>query len=357
VLRIGIVHGFVGGGGGTEKTLNAILDALVEKNHDVHMYTFSKPAHKIPSKIHARSTLPFVFPYLGIYQRYIESRLIKKTQNEPIVIQASGGISLPYDDKQRLIIYCHSDFQDELGKDVTKYKGVWEWYYRPYARLIKQFLQQINAENIHLIANSQFTQDSIRKRFGKQSTVISPPVSLAEFAHKTSKKPQVVTLSRYSQEKNLEFAIHTMKGLDATHMVIGNTKTKSNILYYDKLQTISHSNTVLLKDLSRRDLVQKLQESKVYFHASEETFGISVVESIAAGCIPIVPDNSAHRETVQFKELRYVPYDIEDAQAKVKSALSGAFDGLLEQLQDNVQKYDVANFKRSFVEFIDGISS
>jgi glycosyltransferase involved in cell wall biosynthesis len=357
MLRIGIVHGFVGGGGGTEKTLNAILDALVEQNHDVYLYTFSKPAHKIPGNIHVRSTLPFVFPYLGIYQRYVESTLIKKTQNEPIVIQASGGISLPYDDKQKLIIYCHSDFQDEIGKDMTKYKGMWEWYYRPYARLIKQFLQQINAENIHLIANSQFTQDSLRKRFGKQSTVISPPVSLAEFENEASKKPQVVTLSRYSQEKNLEFAIHVMKGLGVTHMIIGNTKTKSNILYYDRLRTISDSNTILLKDLSRHDLVQKLQESKVYFHASEETFGISVVESIAAGCIPIVPDNSAHVETVPFKELRYAPYDVKDAQAKVKAALSGDFDGLLKQLQNNVQKYNVANFKRSFTKFIDSTLS
>jgi len=93
-MKIGIIHGFVGGGGGTEKTLYAIIDALTEGGHRVTLYTISKPSIKIPG-IKIVSTLPFYLPIFGLYQRYMESKLIVKAKDEDLVIQASGGLVLP----------------------------------------------------------------------------------------------------------------------------------------------------------------------------------------------------------------------------------------------------------------------
>ena len=45
--------------------------------------------------------------------------------------------------------------------------------------------------------------------------------------------------------------------------------------------------------------------ARAYLQTSEKTLGVAVVEAIAAGCVPVVPDNSAHPETVPFDELRY----------------------------------------------------
>ena len=39
-MNIGIIHGFVGGGGGTEKTLHGIIAALEQTEHNVTLYTF-----------------------------------------------------------------------------------------------------------------------------------------------------------------------------------------------------------------------------------------------------------------------------------------------------------------------------
>ena len=76
-------------------------------------------------------------------------------------------------------------------------------------------------------------------------------------------------------------------------------------------------NVTLLKNIPRNKLVSILNRAKVYFHCSRETFGISIIEGIAAGCIPIVPDNSAHKETVPFEELRYRENDANDAKNKI----------------------------------------
>ena len=307
----------MGGGGGTEKTLLAIIEALVEHKHIVNLYTVSKPSIKI-SGVKAYSTLPFHLPVFGLYQRYLESKLTEKATDDDLLIQASGGLVLPQNKNQKIIIYCHHDFQKETEKDITKYKGLWSLYYKPYYALNKKFIDQINNENILLIANSKFTQESLRKKFDKNSTVIYPPVELNTFQNNIVKEQNVVTISRYSQEKNIGFAIDVLCKIDTKYTVIGNTKTRVNELYFENLaaklkgQKKQHD-IFLLKNLERDRVIENLKKSKVYFHASPETFGITIIESIAAGCIPIVPDNSAHKETVPFAELRYEPNNNDDA--------------------------------------------
>ena len=354
-MKIGIIHGFVGGGGGTEKTLYAIIDALTEGGHQVTLYTISKPSIKIPG-IKIISTLPFHLPVFGLYQRYMESKLIVKAKDEDLIIQASGGLVLPEKKDQKVIIYCHHDFQNETKKDITKYKGAWSWYYKPYYILSQKFVNHIHDENILFISNSKFIQDSIKQKFSKNSVVIYPPVELELFKSDIKKENSVITVSRYSQEKNLEFAIDAFQDIDIKYTLIGNTKTKVNKLYYEKI--LSRINDIpskisLLKNVERSKVVENLQRSKVYFHASPETFGISVVEGIAAGCVPIVPDNSAHKETVPIDEIRYKPNNKKDVQEKIKKAIAGDYDNLIKPLQDSLKNYDKKTFKDDLLNFIE----
>ncbi len=359
-MKIGIIHGFVGGGGGTEKTLYAIIEALVEGGHKVTLYTISKPPVKIPG-IKIVSTLPFHLPIFGLYQRYLESKLIEKTNDEDLVIQASGGLALPRKKDQKVIIYCHHDFQNETKKDITKYKGVWSWYYKPYYVLSQKFVKQINDKNILFVSNSKFIQDSIKKNFSKDSVVIYPPVELEVFQNDVNKERSAITISRYSQEKNLEFAIDVFKDVDVKYTIIGNTKARVNKLYYEKMMTrinnLNKSKISLLENIHRNQVVESLKKAKIYFHASPETFGITIVESMGSGCIPIVPDNSAHKETVQFSELRYIPNDVNDARNKLKKAIAGDYDYLLINLKRLSEVYSKENFKKNIINFVENVLS
>ena len=361
MLNIGVIHGFVGGGGGTEKTLLTMLEALEETKHNVTLYTFSKPKLSF-KKITVKSIIPMSVPAFGLYQRLMESKLVEKAKNEDIIIQASGGFTVPKNPKQKIIIYCHSDFSSELEKTITKYKGIWGKYYKTYYEQTKKSLKKINQENIVLVSNSKYVQNSIEKTYGKKSSLLYPPLDLSEFNQNISKKKSLITVSRFSAEKNLEFVIDVIKNLSTDSIIIGNTKTKSNEIYYDlldsKIKKETHSsNIVLLKNISRKNLLTHLQESKIYFHASPETFGLTIVEGIAAGCIPIIPNNSAHLETVPFSQLRYESNDINGVQEKIKQALLGSFDNLVIPLKDSIQKYDKEQFKKSFISIVDSFSN
>ena len=353
-MNIGIIHGFVGGGGGTEKTLVATIEALLQKKYLINLYTFSKPLLSLQG-VSIKSVLPFHFPYFGLYQRYMESKLINKSKNEDLIIEVSGGFVVPNNMQQKIIIYCHNDFQNELKKTVTKYKGFWSLYYRPYYELTKKFFEKINNENIYLITNSKFLQKSFLKNFNKNSTVIYPPVNLDEFKKVENKENKIITVSRFSEEKNLEFAIKVLSSMNINYNLIGNTKTKANVIHFEYLikKIPANSKVKILKNISRDELIRNYNTAKVYFHASPETFGITVVESIAAGCIPIVPDDSANVETVPFSELRYVPDDIDDAKDKIEKAMTGKFDHLVESLQKTIAQYSQENFKKSIINYIE----
>ena len=145
-MKVSIVHGFVGGGGGTERTLNVMLEALIEHNFNIELFTVSKPSIDIDHSIKVQSLLPFKLPFFALYQRYLEAKLSQKT-NSNLVLQASGGFAVP-ENNQQIVIYCHHDFENETNKSISKYKGMWSWYYRPYYILVRKFLNNIKNKNM-----------------------------------------------------------------------------------------------------------------------------------------------------------------------------------------------------------------
>ena len=150
------------------------------------------------------------------------------------------------------------------------------------------------------------------------------------------------------------FLAKVLKKCQVRFDVIGNSKLKQ-ILFYENLkkELSDHDKICLYNNISHENLREILFSSKVYFHPSIETFGISVVESITTGCIPIVPDNSAHKETVPFEELRYKENDVNDAIIKISNATSGKYDEFLPSLKEHIKKFQTKEFQKKMLELIE----
>jgi len=74
-------------------------------------------------------------------------------------------------------------------------------------------------------------------------------------------------------------------------------------------------------NMPHKEVLSFLEESKIYWHArgygetdpnEYENFGITTVEAMAAGCIPLVINLGAQPEIVQHKRTGYVWNNVEE---------------------------------------------
>lgn len=354
-MKIGIIHPVLDVIGGAEQTTLSLLNVLNDTKHEVTLYTTTENI-EVPSKIKIKNVK--IFPFLiGLkLQRILEIKeLFNKAKNEDIFFVSSGNLAL-VNTKKIILIYCHSTFESELKILEKKNSGIFSIYHNYIKRQIKKNLKLLEKSTVELIANSNYTKEKLDELFGKKAKVIFPPVKLKRSNIINSKKSGIITIARYSMEKNLEFNLDVIKELNVSYKIFGNAEFPSQLKYYNHLlKQIENRKEIELFCNSKRELIEKyLNSSKVCFQSSKETFGISVIEGIMAGCIPIVPDNTANRETVPIDELRYKENDKNDAKKKIESALRNDYDEYLLELQIHAKTFSEENFQKEIMDYISG---
>ena len=114
------------------------------------------------------------------------------------------------------------------------------------------------------------------------------------------------------REKNLNLIPHLAKQIDNVRfIIIGNLHHKEVYLQLKKLihELGVENRVILMTDVPKPLLKQILLESKIYLHcAVNEHFGISLIEAMACGCLPIANDSGGPKEFVP-ENLRYTSMD------------------------------------------------
>ncbi len=174
-------------------------------------------------------------------------------------------------------------------------------WWRCYSRVYDLFLKTLDGlnSNILLVTNSKFLEAIIRKRLRRQALVIYPPVDVEKFTplfkHR-ERKDLIVTVSRFRPGKNLELIPKIAKlAINSKFVIIGPSDKASETTIKNLTRLTRrlgvHDKVQVLTNEPQSVLLQILSEAKVLLHTQFfEAFGMSVVEAMAAGCVPIVPN-------------------------------------------------------------------
>jgi glycosyltransferase involved in cell wall biosynthesis len=131
----------------------------------------------------------------------------------------------------------------------------------------------------YLIANSQGIQADIRQYYGRESTVIYPPVEVSRFSS-VSQPPArqgLVTAGRQVPMKRFDLAIQAANELQLPLKVIGRGPD------HNRLVRLAGPTVTFLTDVKDDEMAAHLASAQAFLFCSHEDFGITPVEALAAG--------------------------------------------------------------------------
>ena len=134
----------------------------------------------------------------------------------------------------------------------------------------------------HMIANSNYTKDQIKKYYDRGSVVVHPPVEIDRFAHKYEEPRRgFVTASRQTPYKRIDLAVATCTKLNVPLVVLGSGPEHSH------LKKMAGKSVTFLRGKSDEELAHYFQTSLAFIFPGVDDFGIVAVEALAAGT-PVV---------------------------------------------------------------------
>jgi len=205
-------------------------------------------------------------------------------------------------------VLTHSN-QLHISYVHTPIRYAWDLYYQ-YLResgldtgfkgkLAKYFLHKIRMWDIstinrvdHYIANSHYIAKRIKKVYGKESTVIYPPVDVERFKLHEEKEDFYLTASRMVPYKKIDLIVETFSKTNKKLVVIGTGPDM------EKIKSFAGTNVEFLGFAKDEVLLDYMQRAKAFVFAAEEDFGIVPVEAQACGTPVICLGKGGTKETV-----------------------------------------------------------
>lgn len=189
------------------------------------------------------------------------------------------------------------------------------------------------------ICNSLFTQKYINQSWSIKNTLLYPPVETGKIKP-LKKEKWILSVGRFtsfSKSKKHEEMIHAFRELlkekemnDWSLHLAGSIEGDPN--YLDELKELTKGIPVYFyPNLVSDKLIELYGKSSIYWHAAGfnenepekmEHFGITTVEAMAAGCIPIVTNKGGQGEIVDNNLNGYLWDDINKLILQTKKIIS-----------------------------------
>lgn len=170
-----------------------------------------------------------------------------------------------------------------------------------------------------IIYNSKFTENYSKKNWPLSAQVIYPPVDVDKIKP-LKKKKYILSVGRffgYLKDKKHEVLIRVFKELFEKRSVkewslhLAGSAGKGDQEYFEQLQNLAKGVPIkFYPNLAYNDLVELYGESSIYWHASGygetdptkmEHFGISTVEAMSGGCVPVAIGKGGQLEIIEDK--------------------------------------------------------
>ena len=166
-----------------------------------------------------------------------------------------------------------------------------------------------------IVCNSRFTKNNLDKKLGNNAIVVYPPV--APITGSVTREKIILSVGRFSSYKGgkkqeiliASFKTALSKGkLNGWKLVLAGGLLPSDEGYFQKLCKHARGFSIeLIPNITYEKLTNYYKKSRLYWHAAGfgetdaslmEHFGITTVEAMSAGCVPISYNGGGQPEII-----------------------------------------------------------
>lgn len=222
-----------------------------------------------------------------------------------------------------------------------------------------------------LLANSEYTRRWIERRWSLPSELLYPPVAVEDFTP-GAKRNIILSVGRFfagsHNKKHLPmiaaFRSLCERGLAGWefHLVGGSDQAiPEQRAYLEQVRAAAHGYPVKIHaNLPFAELKRLYGEAKIFWHATGydedeeraperfEHFGITTVEAMAAGCVPVAIGRGGQPEIIEDGRSGYLWQTLEELQARTRTLVEQpeAWVRLAVGAQMRSRIFDSAHFQR-----------
>jgi glycosyltransferase involved in cell wall biosynthesis len=353
--RVALVHDFLLDVRGAERVFLALCDLFPQADLFTAVYdergTEGRFAARRPTTSFLQRAHPDARTFRALLPLYPYAMEALDLRGYDLVISSSSawahGVIADADAVH--VCYCHNPFRYAWNaREATLAK------YDPLRRAALGFVFQrwrqwdwIAAQRVDLYAaNSDTTRKRVKRYFGRDATVLYPPVETARFAP-GAVSDDFVVLSELMPHKRIDLAIEAFNELRLPLTVVGNGPDAR------RLRRMAGSTIRFTGRVSDAEAAALLSTARALVVTATEEFGIAAVEAQAAGRPVIALREGGVRETVLEGETGLF-FDRPEPAALV--AAVRAFDpGAIDPAAciANAQRFDVAHFRHGLRALVD----
>jgi glycosyltransferase involved in cell wall biosynthesis len=305
--RIAIVHEWLVTYAGSERVLEQML--AVFPNADVFCTVdflpdrdrgflngrrpFTSPIQRLPgARTRYRNYLPLM--PLAVEQFDLSGYDIVISSSHAV---AKGVITGP---DQLHVCYCHSpmryawDLQHQYLRESGATRGPRSWVARWLLHRMRLWDVRTAHGVDHFVANSGYIARRIEKVYGRDATVIYPPVDVDSHTLRERKENFYLTASRMVPYKKIDLIVEAFGAMPDRHLVVIGSGPD-----FEKVKGKAGPNVRLLGYQPDQVLRDHMQRARAFVFAAEEDFGIIPVEAQACGTPVIAFGKGGALETVR----------------------------------------------------------
>ena len=258
------------------------------------------------------------------------------------------------------LCYCHTpmryawDLRDQYLQQTGLDHGLRGWLAGRVLDRLKAWDRKTSRRVDDFIAISRHVAGRIERCYGRDSTVIYPPVAIGPIDAASVRGSTYVTVSQLVPYKRVDLIVEGFRRLpDCELVVIGEGPERARI------EAIAGSNVRLLGRLPDRERDDWLAKARAFVFAAEEDFGIAPLEAQASGTPVIALARGGALETVRGLDapaptgVLFAEQTADAIVAAVREfeANRGRIDSAA--CMENAHRFEPQRFRRELRDFVD----